>query len=101
MSVRPGSAARSGSLATGEGTLVSISISVTPSRLEALLEALARVSFPVNPQIYHDAAVILRFPDGREECESTTLVEFPGYSGRVDEVRQAIAGSGFDPACIQ
>ena len=95
MSVRPDS------LATSEGTLISISISVQPSCLESLLEALAGVSFPVNPQIYHDAAVISRFSDGREDCESTTLVEFPGYAGRVEEVRQAIASFGFDPACIQ
>jgi hypothetical protein len=89
------------SLATSEGTLISISISVQPSRLESLLEALAGVSFPVNPQIYHDAAVISRFPDGREECESATLVEFPGYAASVEEVRKAIASFGFDPKGIQ
>ena len=70
MSVRPDS------LATSEGTLISISISVQPSRLESLLEVLAGVSFPVNPQIYHDAALVSRFPDGTEQSESTTLVEF-------------------------
>jgi hypothetical protein len=94
MSVRPDS------LATSEGTLISISISVQPSCLESLLEALAGVSFPVNPQIYHDAAIISRYPDGREERESTTLVEFPGYAGRVDEVRHVIASFGFEPECI-
>jgi hypothetical protein len=92
---------RSESLATSEGDLVSISISVQPSRLESLLEALAGVSFPVNPQIYHNAAIISRLPDGREERESTTLVEFPGYAGRLEEVRQVIASFGFDPAFIQ
>lgn len=101
MSVRPVSVARSESLATSEGTLISISISVQPSRLESLLEALACVGFPINPQIYHDAVLVSRFPDGREESESTTLVEFPGYVGRVEEVRQAIASCAFDPACIQ
>ena len=95
MSVRPES------LATSEGALISISISVEPSRLESLLEALAGVSFPVNPQIYHDAAIVRRLPDGREESESTTLVEFPGYASRLEEVRQVIAAFGFDPACIQ
>ena len=80
MSVRPDF------LATSEGTLISISISVQPSRLESLLEALAAVNFPVNPQICHGAV---------------TMVEFPGYAGRVDEVRQAIASFGFDPVAIQ
>ena len=95
MSVRPES------LTTSEGTLVSISIAVQPPALEALLEALAEVSFPINPQIYHDAAVVSRYPDGREELEATTLVEFPAYAGRVDEVRHAIASSGFDPGSVQ
>jgi len=95
VSVRPES------LTTSEGTLVSISIAVQPPALEALLEALAVVSFPINPQIYHDAAVVSRYPDGREELEATTLVEFPAYAGRVDEVRHAIASSGFDPGSVQ
>jgi len=62
MSVRPDS------LATSEGTLISISISVQSSCLESVLEALAGVSFPVNPQIYHDAAVISRFPTAGITC---------------------------------
>ena len=95
MSVRPES------LATSEGALISISICVQPTRLESLLEALAGVSFPVNPQIYHEAAVVCRFSDGHEDSESTTLVEFPGYAGRVEEVREAIAAFDFDPGCIQ
>ena len=89
------------SLSSSEGALVSVSISVDPHCLESLLEALAQVSFPINPQIYHEAAIVYRYADEREETESTTLVEFPGYAGRVDEVRQAIASFGFDPASIQ
>jgi hypothetical protein len=92
---------RPASLATGEGILVSVSIGVEPRRLELLLEALAVVSFPVNPQIYHDAAVVSRYPDGHEESESITLVEFPGYAERMDEVREAIARFGFDPDSIE
>ena len=95
MSVRPAY------LATSEGPLISISISVQPECLESLLEALAAVSFPVNPAIYHDAALVFRYPDGHEEAEAITLVEFPGYAGRVDDVRQAIARFGFDAGCIQ
>jgi hypothetical protein len=88
-------------LETSEGALVSISISVEPQALESLLEALAGVAFPVNPQIYHDAAVVSRFADGRELSEAITLVEFPAYAGKLEEVRRSLAAFGFDPACIQ
>jgi hypothetical protein len=81
MSVRPES------LATSEGTLVSISIAVDASRLESLLDALAGLAFPVNPAIHHDA--------------TTSMVEFPAYAGRVEEVRRAIGSYGFDPAGIR
>ena len=36
-----------------EGELVAVSISVSPRDLEALLEGLACVDFPINPQIHH------------------------------------------------
>jgi len=36
-----------------EGELVSVSISVDPRDLEALLDELAHIGFPINPQIYH------------------------------------------------
>ena len=41
-----------------DGELVSVSVTVEPRDLEDLLEALAALDFPVNPQIYHDAAVV-------------------------------------------
>ena len=88
------------SLSSGEGDLVSVSIDVVPRNLEALLEALARVDFPINPQIYHDAEMVYRYPDGRERTESTTLVEFPAYAGRLAEVREALARFGFDPETV-
>ena len=88
------------SLSTAEGALVSVSIHVEPPCLESLLEALAMVSFPINPQIYHDAALVYRYPDGRDETESITLVEFPAYEGRLDEVRRAVQAYGFPPDCI-
>ena len=87
-------------LATSEGQLVSVSVRVRANELESLLEALARVSFPINPQIYHDAAVVYRYPDDREETESATLVEFPAYEARLDEVRAALSAYGFDPAAM-
>src|SRR5215510_15907330 len=93
-------AARSGSLETSEGQLVSVSISVEPRLLESLLEALAGVAFPINPQIYHDA---YRKPDSPSgvELPSMTVVEFPAYAGRVGEVRSAIGAFRFDPAMIR
>lgn len=83
------------------GALVSISIDVDPRYLESLLEALARVPFPVNPQIYHEAEMVYRFADGHEETEAATLVEFPAYAGHLEAVREALAAFGFDPARLQ
>jgi hypothetical protein len=99
MSVWP-AAVPTPSLSSREGDLVSVSIDVVPRDLEALLEALARVDFPINPQIYHDAEVVYRYSDGREKTESATLIEFPAYAGRLGEVRDALAAFGFDPASL-
>jgi hypothetical protein len=81
-----------------EGELISVSIEVDPRRLEALLEALAQVPFPINPEIFHDAAVVYRYPGGRERIQNVTLVEFPAFSSRLAEVRRALEANGFDPA---
>ena len=59
-----------------EGELVSLSIVTDPKLLEELLEALASLDFPVNPQLYHRPAEV--------------LVEFPAYSNQVEHVRQAL-----------
>jgi hypothetical protein len=83
-----------------EGALVSVSISVDPRHLESLLETLAHLSFPINPQIYHDAVLIYRYPDRHEETESTTLVEFPAYEAQLEDVRGALHTYGFDPASL-
>ena len=96
MSVRPHMAPLP-SLSSSEGALVSLSIDVDPRDLESLLEALARVNFPVNPQIYHDADMVYTYADGTERNESATLVEFPAYASRLDEVRHALSAYGFDP----
>lgn len=88
-------------LSGSSGALISISIDVQARDLESLLETLARLSFPVNPQIYHDAAMVYVFPDGRRETESATLVEFPAYANLLPEVRQALTAFGFDPGCLQ
>ena len=77
MSVWPTTQPVTPSLSTAEGALVSVSIHVDdPHCLESLLEALAQVSFPINPQIYHDAALRYVYADGREEILPTTLVDF-------------------------
>jgi hypothetical protein len=69
-----------------EGALVSVSISVEPPRLEALLDALAHLDFPINPQIYHDAA---------------TMVEFPAYENRLPEIRGLLETCGFPAESVR
>jgi hypothetical protein len=89
-----------GSLAGSEGELVSVRINIEPRRLEELLEALAGVPFPINPQIYHHAAVVYLFPDGSRRTEPATMVEFPAYTGRLDAVEAALGGHGFGKRCF-
>jgi hypothetical protein len=60
------------------GDLYLVSIVADPHDLEDLLDRLGQSRFPIDPQIYHDAQV-----DGR----SATLVEFPAYSGWLDDIR--------------
>jgi len=100
MSVWPKTLPVAAALSTAEGALVSVSIHVEPQCLESLLEALAMVSFPINPQIYHDAALVYRYADGREESESITMVEFPAYEARLAEVRNSVQAYGFERECI-
>lgn len=69
-----------------EGALVSVSISVEPPRLEALLDALAHLDFPINPQIYHDA---------EPATHPETVVEFPAYEKRLPEIRSLLETCGF------
>ena len=70
-----------------EGELISLSIATEPKLLEDLLEALASLNFPVNPQLYHRPAQV--------------RVEFPAYSSQVEQVRQALVRQGFDASGIQ
>jgi hypothetical protein len=86
MSVWPKLEPASPSLSGSEGALVSVSIGVAPRYLESLLEALAQLPFPINPEIYHGAAA--------------TLVEFPAYAGRLEEVRGALDAYGFDRSSL-
>jgi hypothetical protein len=70
-----------------EGELISLAIATEPKLLENLLEALASLDFPVNPQLYHRPAEV--------------LVEFPAYSNQVEQVRDALLKQGFDASGIQ
>jgi len=67
-----------------EGELVIASITVDPHDLEELLDALAHVPFPINPQIYHQRGV----------------VEFPAYAQRVTDVRAALEAYGFNGSIL-
>jgi hypothetical protein len=89
------------SLSSTEGDLVSIAVRVEPRRLEILLEALARVDFPINPQICHEAVIAFPRSDRREETAVTTLVEFPAYLGRLEEVYRALERDGFERDAVQ
>ncbi len=100
MSVRPELATANPSLSGSEGELVSIRICVEPRLLEDLLEALARVSFPVNPQIYHQAGIGYVYTDGREEVVAATMVEFPAFSSRLPEVRDVLDASSLPPGAV-
>ncbi|MBI1898120.1 MAG: hypothetical protein HYZ57_19330 [Acidobacteria bacterium] len=73
------------SLAGIEGELVSVRIAIEPRYLEELLEALAEVSFPINPEIHH----------GRP-----TEVDFPAYETRLGEMRKILGRHDFDDTCI-
>jgi len=101
MSVCATAVAPSAPLSGAEGVLVSVSVSVEPSRLEELLDALAYLEFPINPQIYHDAAVIYRYADDREERRPTTLVEFPAYENRLPEIRLLLESRRFPADSLQ
>jgi len=70
-----------------DGELISLSIATEPRRLEELLEVLASLDFPVNPQLYHRPADV--------------LVEFPAYSRQVAQVREELVRAGFDAGSIQ
>jgi hypothetical protein len=70
-----------------QGELVSLSITAEPRLLEDLLEALAKLDFPVNPELYHRPAQV--------------RVEFPAYSAQVEHVRNALRSHGFDPASLE
>lgn len=87
------------SLAGSEGELVSVHVCVAPRHLERVLEILSSLPFPINPQIYHQAGMGYVYPDGREELESATIVEFPAFSEQLPDVRRILKEGGLPPDC--
>jgi len=88
------------SLGGTDGELVSVRITIEPRLLEKLLDVLARLDFPINPQLYHDAATISSRSDGSNMVEPATVVEFPAWAGRLEQIQGALVGSGFHPECL-
>ncbi len=72
-------------LAGTEGELVSVRITTDPRCLEDLLECLASLSFPINPELFHGLP---------------TSVEFPAYEGWLPALRDALRAYGFDPSAL-
>jgi hypothetical protein len=64
-----------------EGELVLAQVLVEPRHLEELLEGLAGLDFPVNPELLHRTGSV--------------LVEFPAYAGHLEEIRNTLRRLGF------
>ena len=73
-------------LSGSDGELVSVQVSVKPRELEELLECLASLSFPVNPELHHGVP---------------TTVSFPAWGSQLNEVSRALKACGFDPQSLQ
>lgn len=100
MSVRPESSGQNPALCGLEGELVAVRVSIEPRLLERLLDALARLDFPINPQIYHDAVRVLTGRDGMEQRAPVAVVEFPAWAGKMDAVREALRLQALDDATV-
>jgi hypothetical protein len=98
MSVRPHVFPITPSLSGSDGELVSVHVYTEPRRLEKVLEALARLPFPINPQIYHQAGIGYVYGDGREERKNLTIVEFPAFSEQLATVRETLKKTGLPPS---
>lgn len=60
-----------------EGELLLVRLRVQSRQLEEVLEALANLPFPVNPDLCHAGLA--------------SVVEFPAYENRLDSVRAVLA----------
>jgi hypothetical protein len=71
-----------------EGDLVLVRITADAKHLEEVLEAIAELPFPINPEINHTVGGARR-----------PVVEFPAYSQRVSEVRDLLRDRGLPDVC--
>ena len=86
MSVWHSASAPAPFLSGAEGELVLVRVAVEPRLLEELLDCLASVRFPINPQLYHGVP---------------TVVEFPAWENDLHSVRDALRAYGFDASALQ
>jgi hypothetical protein len=75
------------SLFGAHGVLLELRIPVEPKLLEDLIEVLASLHFPVNPQLVHEPGVV--------------YVDFPAYANHLPEVRKRLSEAGFDARSIE
>ena len=61
-------------------------VTIEPRLLEETLDALAHINFPINPQIIHG------WP---------TIVEFPAYRSRLEDVRISLERHGIGAPALQ
>ncbi len=85
MSVWPTPVPEHALLSAARGELVQVRVSTDPRLLEDLLECLANIPFPINPQIYHG---------------KPTVVEFPAYESHLYQVRDSLRAFGFEPSSL-
>lgn len=70
-----------------EGELVLLRAAVDPKFLEELLDALAQLDFPVNPELHHRLGQV--------------VVEFPAYDKNVESVSNVLRIAGLDGLVLQ
>ena len=70
-----------------DGELVFVSVRVNSRLLEELLEALAKLEFPINPEIRHG--------------HPFTLVEFPAYDGNIEEIQNVLRNEALEDVKLE
>jgi len=70
-----------------EGELILLRAAVDPRFLEELLDALAQLDFPVNPELHHRLGQV--------------VVEFPAYDRHIEEVGKILRKAGLDALVLQ
>ncbi|MBM3787004.1 MAG: hypothetical protein FJW30_21820 [Acidobacteria bacterium] len=63
-----------------EGELVLVRVRIESRQLEDVLESLAELPFPVNPDLSHSGI--------------QSLIEFPAFAARIDAVRKTLESFG-------